>query len=238
MSKSTIQLQRKKMKLTKFKNILLCALFSTLFTSNVFASISTENTVIKKVENMIENEPNNFTEKVTREFFSALKENQDKIKQNPNLLKSLVKDKIMIYVNPKYIGSQILSNYYKSFTEEERNQYFTVLEKYLITNYAQVFTLYKGQEINYLKVPYNNENIVKTKIQVVQNNFNPVNIYFSLRKNSKTQEWQLYDITAEGVSFIESKRAEWSKYFKNKESFQELIKYLTEASNKDIVFNK
>ena len=238
MSKSTIQLQRKKMKLTKFKNILLCALFSTLFTSNVFASISTENTVIKKVENMIENEPNNFTEKVTREFFSALKENQDKIKQNPNLLKSLVKDKIMIYVNPKYIGSQILSNYYKSFTEEERNQYFTVLEKYLITNYAQVFTLYKGQEINYLKVPYNNENIVKTKIQVVQNNFNPANIYFSLRKNSKTQEWQLYDITAEGVSFIESKRAEWSKYFKNKESFQELIKYLTEASNKDIVFNK
>lgn len=226
------------MKLTKFKNILLCALFSTLFTSNVFASISTENTVIKKVENMIENEPNNFTEKVTHEFFSALKENQDKIKQNPNLLKSLVKDKIMIYVNPKYIGSQILSNYYKSFTEEERNQYFTVLEKYLITNYAQVFTLYKGQEINYLKVPYNNENIVKTKIQVVQNNFNPVNIYFSLRKNSKTQEWQLYDITAEGVSFIESKRAEWSKYFKNKESFQELIKYLTEASNKDIVFNK
>lgn len=226
------------MKLTKFKSILLCALCSTLFTNNVFASVSTENTVVKKVENMIENEPNSFTEKVASNFFKALKENQDKIKQNPNSLKSLVKDKIMIYVNPKYIGSQILSNYYKSFTEEERNQYFTVLEKYLITNYAQVFTLYKGQEINYLKVPYNNENIVKTKIQVVQNNFNPVNIYFSLRKNSKTQEWQLYDITAEGVSFIESKRAEWSKYFKNKESFKELIKYLTEASNKDIVFNK
>ena len=238
MSKHSIKLQRKKMKLTKFKSIFLCALFSTLFTSNVFASISTENTVIKKVENMTENEPNTFTEKVTRDFFSALKENQDKIKQNPNFLKLLVKDKIMIYVNPKYIGSQILSNYYKSFTEEERNQYFTVLEKYLITNYAQVFTLYKGQEINYLTVPYNNENIVKTKIQVVQNNFNPITIYFSLRKNSKTQEWQLYDITAEGVSFIESKRAEWIKYFKNKESFQELIKYLTEASNQNIVFNK
>lgn len=187
---------------------------------------------------IIESDPNIFTEKVGEQFFKAMKDNQSQIKQNPNILKSMVEKNVLPYVNVKYVGAKIMGPRFKSFDESERQRYFQKLEKYLIANYAQVFTLYKGQEVKYLKVPYSNEEMVKTKAQIIQPQGQPVNVHFSLRRNSKTNEWQLFDITAEGVSFVESKTSEWRDYFKDKAKFEELLQYLDKIAQSDISISK
>lgn len=187
---------------------------------------------------VMESDPNLFTEKVGEQFFKAMKDNQSQIKQNPNILKSMVEKNVLPYVNVKYVGAKIMGLRFKSFDESERQRYFQKLEKYLISNYAQVFTLYKGQEVKYLKVPYSNEEMVKTKVQIIQPQGQPVNVQFSLRKNTKTNEWQLFDITAEGVSFVESKTSEWRDYFKDKSKFEELLQYLDKIAQSDISMNK
>lgn len=187
---------------------------------------------------VMESDPNIFTEKVGEQFFKAMKDNQSQIKQNPNILKSMVEKNVLPYVNVKYVGAKIMGLRFKSFDESERQRYFQKLEKYLIANYAQVFTLYKGQEVKYLKVPYSNEEMVKTKAQIIQPQGQPVNVHFSLRRNSKTNEWQLFDITAEGVSFVESKTSEWRDYFKDKSKFEELLQYLDKIAQSDISMSK
>ena len=187
---------------------------------------------------VMESEPNIFTEEVGSRFFKLMKEKQAKIKQNPNILKTIVEENLMPYVNVRYIGAKIMGVKFKSFSEEDKQRYFQKLEKYLIANYAQVFTLYKGQEVKYLKVPYSNEEMVKAKAQIIQPQGQPVNVHFSLRKNSKTGEWQLFDITAEGVSFVESKTSEWRDYFKDKSKFEELLQYLDKIAQSDISMNK
>lgn len=186
----------------------------------------------------MESDPNIFTEKVGEQFFKAMKDNQSQIKQNPNILKSMVEKNVLPYVNVKYVGAKIMGPRFKSFDESERQRYFQKLEKYLISNYAQVFTLYKGQEVKYLKVPYSNEEMIKTKAQIIQPQGQPVNVHFSLRRNSKTNEWQLFDITAEGVSFVESKTSEWRDYFKDKAKFEELLQYLDKIAQSDISMSK
>ena len=187
---------------------------------------------------VMESDPNIFTEKVGEQFFKAMKDNQSQIKQNPNILKSMVEKNVLPYVNVKYVGAKIMGLRFKSFDESERQRYFQKLEKYLIANYAQVFTLYKGQEVKYLKVPYSNEEMVKTKAQIIQPQGQPVNVHFSLRRNSKTNEWQLFDITAEGVSFVESKTSEWRDYFKDKSKLEELLQYLDKIAQSDISMSK
>lgn len=187
---------------------------------------------------VMESDPNLFTEKVGEQFFKAMKDSQSQIKQNPNLLKNVVEKNVLPYVNVKYVGAKIMGLRFKSFDESERQRYFQKLEKYLIANYAQVFTLYKGQEVKYVKVPYSNEEMAKTKVQIIQPQGNPVNVHFSLRKNSKTGEWQLFDITAEGVSFVESKTSEWRDYFKDKAKFEELLQYLDKIAKSDISMSK
>ena len=174
---------------------------------------------------IMESDPNIFTEKVGEQFFKAMKDNQSQ-------------KNVLPYVNVKYVGAKIMGLRFKSFDESERQRYFQKLEKYLISNYAQVFTLYKGQEVKYLKVPYSNEEMVKTKAQIIQPQGQPVNVHFSLRRNSKTNEWQLFDITAEGVSFVESKTSEWRDYFKDKSKFEELLQYLDKIAQSNISMNK
>lgn len=201
-----------------------------------FASLSTPQDIIKR-ESFIE-DPNDFTKVVGDKLFKSLKDRQSEIKSNPNVLKEkeIVKKDVLSHSNVKYTGSQILSNYYNKFSSEQREKFFTVLEKYLATNYGQVFTLYKNQTIKYVPTPYNNEKVVKTRVDVITNAASPVKIYFSLRQNSKTNEWQIYDIVAEGISFIQSKKTEWSSYF-NKGDIEGLIQDLEKASQSNIVFS-
>ena len=187
---------------------------------------------------VMETDPNIFTEKVGEQFFKAMKDNQSQIKQNPNLLKNVVEKNVLPYVNVKYVGAKIMGPRFKSFDESERQRYFQKLEKYLIANYAQVFTLYKGQDVKYVKVPYNNEEIVRTNVQVIQPKGNPIHVFFSLRKNTKTNEWQLFDITSEGISFVESKAGEWRENFKSNDKFEKLLQYLDDVSQSNISIAK
>ena len=187
---------------------------------------------------VMESDPNIFTEEVGSRFFKLMKEKQAQIKQNPNTLKAIVEENLMPYVNVRYIGAKIMGIKFKSFSEEDRQRYFQKLEKYLISNYAQVFTLYKGQDVKYVKVPYNNEEIVRTNVQVIQSQGNPIHVFFSLRKNTKTNEWQLFDITSEGISFVESKTGEWKENFKSNDKFEKLLQYLDDVSQSNISIAK
>lgn len=187
---------------------------------------------------VMESDPNIFTEEVGSRFFKLMKEKQAQIKQSPNTLKAIVEENLIPYVNVRYIGAKIMGIKFKSFSEEDRQRYFQKLEKYLIANYAQVFTLYKGQDVKYVKVPYNNEEIVRTNVQVIQSQGNPIHVFFSLRKNTKTNEWQLFDITSEGISFVESKTGEWKENFKSNDKFEKLLQYLDNVSQSNISIAK
>ena len=52
------------------------------------------------------------------------------------------------------------------------------------------------------------QKIVVVKTRVLDEGKPDIRIDFKLRKNSKTDEWSAYDMVAEGISVLDSKRAE------------------------------
>ncbi len=44
----------------------------------------------------------------------------------------------------------------------------------------------------------------------------PIKLDFKWRKNSKTGEWQAYDMAAEGVSMVATKQNEWAGVIRQK----------------------
>ena len=75
---------------------------------------------------MAEDTPYDLTQKVSAKLFSDIKANQSKIKQDPNYLRTIVRQDLMPYVHVKYAGSKILGQNYKTVTQEERDRYFAV----------------------------------------------------------------------------------------------------------------
>lgn len=187
---------------------------------------------------MAEDTPYDLTQKVSAKLFSDIKANQSKIKQDPNYLRTIVRQDLMPYVHVKYAGSKILGQNYKTATQEERDRYFAVLEKYIEQVYAQVLTMYSDQSIQIGKMKEESASLATVNVKVAQpNNQPPLNVDFYWYKNSKIGQWQVYDMTAGGASMVNTKQQEWSPIIR-KQGLDALTAQLQKSADTPITLSK
>jgi len=144
--------------------------------------------------------------------FDRLKAEQPKIKQDPNYLRTIVREELLPFVQIKYAGALVLGRYYQQATPAQRDAYFKAFGDYLQQAYGQALALYHGQtyEVEPAK-PVGDADIVAIRVTIIDKDGRPpVRLDFQWRKNSITKEWQAYDMIAEGVSMISTKQSEWA----------------------------
>ncbi|ACX86144.1 phospholipid-binding protein MlaC [Pectobacterium parmentieri] len=150
--------------------------------------------------------------------FDRLKNDQPKIKQNPDYLRTVVREELLPYVQVRYAGALVLGRYYKDSTPAQRDAYFKAFEAYLEQAYGQALAMYNGQNYQIApEQPLGNADIVSIRVTIVDNGGRPpIRLDFQWRKNSKTGNWQAYDMIAEGVSMITTKQNEWAAILRQK----------------------
>ncbi|UKE82524.1 phospholipid-binding protein MlaC [Pectobacterium colocasium] len=150
--------------------------------------------------------------------FDRLKNEQPKIKQNPDYLRTVVREELLPYVQVRYAGALVLGRYYKDATPAQRDAYFKAFEAYLEQAYGQALAMYNGQTYQIApEQPLGNADIVSIRVTIIDNGGRPpVRLDFQWRKNSKTGNWQAYDMIAEGVSMITTKQNEWATILRQK----------------------
>ncbi|MEJ5115312.1 phospholipid-binding protein MlaC [Erwinia billingiae] len=150
--------------------------------------------------------------------FTRLKTEQPKIKQDPDYLRQIVREELLPYVQIKYAGALVLGRYYKDATPAQRDAYFKAFGDYLAQAYGQALALYNGQ--TYQIAPeqsYADKTIIAIRVTIIDPNGRPpVRLDFQWRKNSRSGDWQAYDMIAEGVSMITTKQNEWSDTLRQK----------------------
>ncbi|RPH20835.1 phospholipid-binding protein MlaC [Buttiauxella warmboldiae] len=150
--------------------------------------------------------------------FDRLKNEQPKIRQNPDYLRDIVGQELLPYVQVKYAGALVLGRYYKDATPAQRDAYFKAFEAYLKQAYGQALAMYHGQSYQIApEQPLGDATIIAIRVTIVDPNGRPpVRLDFQWRKNSQTGNWQAYDMIAEGVSMITTKQNEWSDILRTK----------------------
>lgn len=177
-------------------------------------------------------DPYQLTNEISQKLFSDIRDNQNMITVEPNYLRKIVKEDLIPYVHVNYAGSLILGQEYKNTTPADKERFFIVLKDYFEQSYAQMLTLYKNQTITIDKGKVGDSNIATVGVNIQQDSGN-TKLNFKWRKNSKTQEWQTYDIDVEGVSMVETKRNEWLPIIR-KNGIDKLINRLEIDSKKPI----
>ena len=159
-----------------------------------------------------ETNPYVLMQQASDKLFSDIKANQGKIKQNPDYLRTIVRNDLLPYVQVNYAGSLVLGSYFKSTTPEQRDKFFKAFGDFIEQAYAQVLTAYSSQQIQIEPAKeIGDKNLVNIRVNIVQTGgAAPIKLDFKWRKNSKTGEWQAYDMVAEGVSMVVTKQNEWS----------------------------
>ncbi|SFC60209.1 phospholipid-binding protein MlaC [Pragia fontium] len=170
--------------------------------------------------------------------FTRLKNEQPKIKQNPDYLRTIVKQELIPYVQVKYAGALVLGRYYRDSTPAQRDAYMPAFEAYLEQAYGQALAMYNGQSYQISpEQPLDGKDNISIRITINDTNGRPpIRLDFQWRKNSKTGEWQAYDMIAEGISMITTKQNEWAETLR-RDGVDGLIKQLRSAANQHITLD-
>ncbi len=183
--------------------------------------------------------PYQMMEQTADKLFNDIKTHQTQIKADPNYLRTIVRNDLMPYVHVKYAGLLVLGKYLKKADAQQRERFFDVFGQFIEQSYAQVLTQYTNQKIQIeQEKPLNNKVIVSIRVNVLaSNNTAPIKLDFKWRKNSKTGEWQAYDMAAEGVSMVSTKQNEWSGILRQK-GIDSLIDKISKSVQKPITLSK
>lgn len=157
-------------------------------------------------------QPYSMMKQVAEVTFERLKNEQPQIKQDPNLLKTIVEEELMPYVNDRYAALKLLGPNLKGAKREDVGEFITAFRAYLVTSYAQVLTQYTDQQIEFGPEPKldPSKRITSIKVDIIDAPRPNIKLEFKLRKDKKTGEWLAFDMVAEGISLLSSKQSEWN----------------------------
>ncbi len=207
---------------------------ATLFFLSSY-TVNAKEVLINKIDTK---NPFLMVEQITNRTFLRLKNESVQIRQTPNLLKRVIKEEILPYFNHRYAAAKVLGNvHFKNISKVQFNQFSVNFREYIGTSYAQIFTLYDNQTVKYSpKKTFTNKKIISVSIEIISSSRPPIDISFKLRMNKKTKEWKIFDLVAEGISFLDSKRAELNKLL-NENGIESTNTFLMKKSLSDIRFN-
>lgn len=195
-------------------------------TSQVFAADITVNT----------KDPYAMVESVANKTFDRFQADKALIAANSDHLKVIVREELMPYIDYKYASYKVLGQYLKDTTEDQRNRFVTAFEGYLISTYAQAFTEYTNQKVEFFPgIDFSNEKIVDVNVQIIEAGRPPIKLLFKVRR-LKDDTWKAFDLVAEGVSLLSSKQSEISNIIRQ-QGIDEVIKMLEERTQDKVDMN-
>lgn len=172
-------------------------------------------------------------------LFNDIKANQSKIKADPNYLRTIVRNDLMPYVHVKYAGQLVLGRNLSSANSAQREAFFNAFGQFIEHSYAQILTQYTNQKVDIERdKPVGDKTIVSIRVNILQDgSAAPIKLDFKWRKNSRTGEWQAYDMAAEGVSMISTKQNEWAGVLRQK-GIDTLTAQILQSTKQPIVLGK
>ena len=182
-------------------------------------------------------DPYKLIQTVANITFKRFANEQSEIRKDPNRLKTIVKEELLPYIDYRYAAFKVIGGQnFKKTTKADRAEFTKAFREYLVTSYAQVFTLYKNQKVEFSPAKdFSKSNVVAVNTSVIEVGRDPIDISFRVRKNKKTKVWKAYDMVAEGVSLLDSKQVEFSSLIRQ-QGLPHVTKMLIEKSAKNIVF--
>jgi phospholipid transport system substrate-binding protein len=178
--------------------------------------------------------PQVLLERVTNTTFERIESEQQNIKANPNHLRVIIEQELMPYVDHRFAAFKVLGNQFRAVPKDKIPEFVDEFKQYLVSNFASVLASYGGQEIQFEPVKdFVNQSSMSIKAIIKQVNGPDTQISFSLRKIKNTQEWKTYDLVAEGISLLSSKRSEFSSIIRQ-QGIDAVIDIMKDTNNQSL----
>ncbi len=178
--------------------------------------------------------PYKLIQRVAETTFKRIATDNGKIAANANHLKTIVDDELMPYIDYELAAKMVLGR--TKASSEEKQAFFTAFKGYLVTTYATVFTKYTDQKVVFeAEKPIEGKKVVTVQTRIIDENRPDINIDFKVRLDKRTSTWKAFDMVAEGISLLNSKKAELKPLLRQQDGVAKVTKLLNEKAQLNIV---
>jgi phospholipid transport system substrate-binding protein len=157
-----------------------------------------------------EQTPHQVIEGLGGTLFKRLSEEQENLSTQPELVREIIEQELMPYVDYRYAAFKILGKYIKEISKEEREEFALAMRDYLTVIYVNALSQYKNHKITFQ--PETNmtkgKKIAIVKALITEQGAPNIAIDFKLRLDRKTKQWKAFDMVIEGISLINAKQSE------------------------------
>ncbi len=158
-------------------------------------------------------DPYKMMEVLADKTFQRIAREQVDIKKNPEILRTIVTEELVPYIDSRYAAGYVIGNSVKLNTvpKEDFNTFVVAFQNYMVGTYAGVFTQYRDQKVIIEPgTPLDaSKKIITIKTRVIDPGKPDIKIEFKLRRIKDANNWLVFDMVAEGISLLDSKRSEF-----------------------------
>lgn len=177
--------------------------------------------------------PYALVEAVSQKTFARFNQDKQLIADNPDHLKVIVTEELMPYIDYKYASYKVLGQYLRDTTKDERARFVDAFRGYLISTYAQAFTEYTDQTVEFSPArDFAGEKMVNVNVRIIDKGRPDISLQFKARR-LKDGTWKAFDLVAEGVSLLSSKKSEITNLVRQK-GIESVIEMLIERTETHI----
>lgn len=142
--------------------------------------------------------------------FDRIKNEKALIASNPEHLRTIMRENLLPHVDYKYSAFMVLGNQARKVPKQQLGEFVNVFREYLVTTYANAMGYYNDQTVTFEPgTDITNKKIVTVRALIQEAGKPDIKVAFKVRKNRKTNQWAAYDMVAEGISLLSSKRSEF-----------------------------
>jgi phospholipid transport system substrate-binding protein len=185
-----------------------------------------------------EKDPYIMVQQVASMTFNRIKAEKSQIAENPEMLRVIMKEELLPYVDYKFSAFKVLGKYVTKSDKTQLQEFVLVFREYLITTYAVAMGYYDEQTVEFEPASdFENDRDVTVRAIVKDKSRPDIKIAFKVRKDRKTNEWKAWDMVAEGISMLSSKQSEFESILRQ-QGIEKVIELMREKIEQPINMEK
>ncbi|MBD1389897.1 ABC transporter substrate-binding protein [Neiella sp. HB171785] len=122
-------------------------------------------------------------------------------------LRSVVQNDLLPHVDYRYAALKVLGVEVRQTNKEQREEFSEAFKDYMVGTFTLLFKRYDPNRhvitVDPIRIPG------QVPARFVEEGKPDIKVIFYMRQNSKTGEWKVWDLAAEGISQVETKNKEF-----------------------------
>ena len=118
--------------------------------------------------------------------FERMKKEKDAIKQDPELLRKVMEEELLPYIDYRFSAFKVLGKYAQKVPREKLLEFVSVFREYLITSYAVALGYYDDQFVEFAPaIDFDGRSDVTVRAVIKDDERPDIKVAFKVRKDRK-----------------------------------------------------